>query len=227
MAALRDELSLARERMLERDLRARDIRDPRVLAAMQRVPREAFVEPGMERQAYEDAPLPIGEGQTISQPYMVALMAQAAAINEADRVLEVGTGSGYAAAVLAELAARVDSVERHPSLAATASRRLAALGYLHLHVHVGDGSRGWPAGAPFDVIVVAAAAPAVPPALREQLAIGGRLVIPLGGDRGVQRLCRVTRRAADRFDSDDLGGVVFVPLVGEQGWAEAGEGSRG
>lgn len=226
MAATRDDFCLARERMLERHLRARDIRDSRVLAAMQQVPREAFVEPGMEGRAYEDAPLPIGEGQTISQPYMVALMAQAAAIGAGDRVLEVGTGSGYAAAVLAELAARVDSVERHPSLAATASRRLAGLGYQHLHVHVGDGSRGWAEGAPFDAIVVAAAAPAVPPALRDQLAIGGRLVIPLGDDGGVQRLCRLTRRAVDKFDIDDLGGVVFVPLVGEQGWAGGDRSDR-
>jgi len=220
MAAAHDKLASARERMVEHDLRGRDIDDPRVLAAMQRVPREVFVEPGMEDRAYVDSPLPIGEGQTISQPYMVALMAQASAIGEADRVLEVGTGSGYAAAVFAELAARVDSIERHASLAATAARRMADLGYQHVHVHVGDGSRGWPESMPFDVIVVAAGAPAVPQGLRDQLAIGGRLVIPLGSDDGVQRLCRVTRRAEGQFDTEDLGGVVFVPLVGEQGWPE-------
>ena len=207
----------ARERMLERHLRARDIRDERVLAAMRRVPRERFVGEDIQARAYEDAPLPIGEGQAISQPYIVALMAQAARIGLDDRVLEVGTGSGYAAAVLAELAGRVDSVERHASLARVAAARLAGLGYRQVHVHLGDGSLGWPAGAPFDAIVVAAAAPVLPPALREQLEVGGRLVIPIGAGPDGQRLCRITRRAVGADQVEDLGGVVFVPLVGARG----------
>jgi len=215
---------LARERMLARDLRGRDIRDPRVLAAMARVPRECFVEPGSEAQAYADCPLPIGQGQTLSQPYMVALMAQAASIGAADRVLEVGTGSGYAAAVLAELAARIDTVERHAALAALAARRLIELGYARVRVHLGDGSAGWPDAAPFDAIIVSAAAPALPPALCEQLAVGGRLVIPIGARIGTQRLCRFTRRnSAGGWEAEDLGGVVFVPLLGVQGWSEEGE----
>ncbi|HEY0335519.1 MAG TPA: protein-L-isoaspartate(D-aspartate) O-methyltransferase [Stenotrophomonas sp.] len=211
-------VEMARERMLESHLRARDIDDARVLAAMARVPRERFVEPGAESHAYVDAPLPIGEGQTISQPYIVALMAQAAAIGAADRVLEIGTGSGYGAAVLGELAARVDTVERHASLATTAARRLADLGYQQVHVHVGDGSCGWPESSPFDAIVVTAGAPGVPQALREQLAVGGRLVIPVGNADGGQRLCRFTRRLPGDMVCEDLGGVIFVPLVGEQGW---------
>lgn len=223
MVCPRDEdLAAARERMLERDLRARDIHDERVLDAMARVPREHFVEAGMEASAYADAPLPIGAGQTISQPYMVALMAQAAGLRAGDRVLEVGTGSGYAAAVLGELAARVDSIERHPSLARLAARRLADLGYTHVHVHEGDGSLGWAEGAPFDAIVVAAGAPAVPQALQDQLAVGGRLVVPIGPDGGLQRLFRYTRRSPGDLAAEDLGGVVFVPLVGEQGWHPAG-----
>lgn len=215
MSQVTGELSAARERMLETHLRGRDIDDQRVLAAMRAVPREAFVPPGMEAEAYADTPLPIGEGQTISQPYMVALMAQAAAIGARDRVLEVGTGSGYAAAVLGELAASVHSVERLPRLAASAARRLAALGYGHVHVHEGDGALGWRQEAPFNAILVAAGAPAVPQALREQLAIGGRLVIPLGASGGVQRLCRLTRTTIDQFSTEDLGGVVFVPLIGD------------
>jgi len=213
----------ARERMLERHLRARDIRDERVLAAMRRVPRERFVDEGSQAHAYDDAPLPIGEGQAISQPYIVALMAQAARIGLDDRVLEVGTGSGYAAAVLAELAGRVDSVERHASLARSAAARLAGLGYRRVEVHQGDGSLGWPGAAPFDAIVVAAAAPMLPPALRGQLEVGGRLVIPIGASPGGQRLYRITRRAVGPDQVEDLGEVVFVPLVGARGWWPGGQ----
>ena len=222
MTAASATLHGAREHMLDCHLRARDIDDPRVLAAMRRVPREAFVAPGSEAEAYADMPLPIEEGQTISQPYIVALMAQAAQIQPGDRVLEVGTGSGYAAAVVSELAAHVDTVERHARLAAGAARRLDALGYRNIHVHHGDGSCGWPDAAPFDVILVAAAAPALPAALRDQLAIGGRAVIPLGAERDCQRLCRFTRRADGDCSAEDLGGVVFVPLIGEQGWRGPG-----
>jgi protein-L-isoaspartate(D-aspartate) O-methyltransferase len=212
----------ARERMLARHLQARDIDDARVLEAMRRVPREKFVATSSMEYAYADTPLPIEEGQTISQPYIVALMAQAAQIQPGDRVLEVGTGSGYAAAVLGELAARVDTVERHARLAEVAAERLAALGYGNVHIHHGDGSRGWPEAAPFDAIVVAAAAPALPVALKQQLAVGGRAVIPVGGERDVQRLCRFTLGADGQCLVEDLGGVVFVPLIGEQGWAGPG-----
>ncbi|HYG06939.1 MAG TPA: protein-L-isoaspartate(D-aspartate) O-methyltransferase [Stenotrophomonas sp.] len=210
----------AREQMLAQHLRGRDIHDARVLQAMARVPREAFVEAGNEAEAYADHPLPIGAGQTISQPYIVALMAQAAMIGPEDRVLEVGTGSGYAAAVLAELARRVDTVERHAVLAQGAAERLVALGYRHVQVHHGDGSIGWPANAPYDAVLVAAAAPALPPALCEQLAPGGRAVIPIGAQAALQCLCRFTRSDGVCV-AENLGGVVFVPLIGEQGWPEA------
>jgi protein-L-isoaspartate(D-aspartate) O-methyltransferase len=214
----------ARDRMVQKHLAARDIRDPRVLDAMREVPRERFVEPGIDEFAYEDSPLPIGEGQTISQPYIVALMTQAADIEPDDHVLEVGAGSGYAAAVLGRLATQVDTVERHPVLAAQAASRLRDLGQDNVHVHVGDGSRGWPDTAPFDAILVAAGAPEPPPALREQLAIGGRLVVPVDDGHGAQRLHRILRVDEARYEDDDLGGVIFVPLVGAQGWAE--DGSR-
>ncbi|MBO9715933.1 MAG: protein-L-isoaspartate(D-aspartate) O-methyltransferase [Pseudoxanthomonas sp.] len=212
----------ARDRMVQEHLAARGIRDPRVLDAMRAVPRERFVEPGMDELAYDDSPLPIGEGQTISQPYIVALMAQAADIEPDDHVLEVGAGSGYAAAVLGRLATQVDTVERHPALAAQAASRLHDLGQDNVHVHVGDGSRGWPVAAPFDAILVAAGAPEPPPALREQLAIGGRLVVPVDDGHGAQRLRRILRVDEMRYEDDDLGGVIFVPLVGAQGWTEDG-----
>jgi protein-L-isoaspartate(D-aspartate) O-methyltransferase len=212
----------ARDRMVQKHLAARGIRDPRVLDAMREVPRERFVEPGMVEFAYEDSPLPIGEGQTISQPYIVALMAQAADLEPDDRVLEVGAGSGYAAAVLGRLATQVDTVERHPALARQAASRLRDLGQDNVHVHVGDGSRGWPDAAPFDAILVAAGAPEPPPALREQLAIGGRLVVPVDDGHGGQRLRRILRVDETRYEDDDLGGVIFVPLVGAQGWTEDG-----
>jgi protein-L-isoaspartate(D-aspartate) O-methyltransferase len=208
-----------RRKMVNRQLRARGIDDPRVLEAMGRVPREAFVPPPLAEFAYDDAPLPLQAGQTISQPYIVALMAQAAAIQRSDRVLEIGSGSGYAAAVLAELADRVDTVERLPELADQARATLQAQGYGRVRVHGGDGSLGLPAGAPFDVIVAAAAAPDVPAAWREQLAVGGRIIMPIGDQGGRQRLVRITRLARG-YDEEDLGAVAFVPLVGTQGWAE-------
>ncbi|MGQ4583002.1 protein-L-isoaspartate(D-aspartate) O-methyltransferase [Lysobacter sp. F60174L2] len=216
--------SRARERMVASHIAGRGIRDAAVLEAMRTVPREAFVEPGMEEFAYEDSPLPIGEKQTISQPYIVALMVEAAGIGRDDRVLEVGAGSGYAAAVMSRIAARVHTIERHASLAEQAQARFDKLGYDNIELRVGDGTRGWAEAAPFDAIVVAAGAPEPPPALREQLAIGGRLVIPVGGGIFGQRLRRITRTGEDGFEQDDLGGVTFVPLIGEQGWAE--DGSR-
>src|SRR5262249_16855635 len=174
------DLSPARERMVEVQIARRGVRDRNVLDAMREVPREKFVEPGFEEFAYEDGPLPIGENQTISQPYIVALMIEAPEVNPGDRVLEVGAGSGYAAAVIGRIAREVHAIERHPSLAAAAEERLGALGYDNVHIHVGDGTKGWPDATPYDAIIVAAGGPEVPEALQDQLAIGGRLVIPVG-----------------------------------------------
>lgn len=214
-----NDLSGWRDAMVEAQIAGRGVRDRAVLEAMRSVPREAFVAAGLRDRAYDDTPLSIGTGQTISQPYIVALMLEAAAIGPGDRVLEVGAGSGYAAAVAARLAAQVDAVERHAALAASARERLNSLGCANVAVHEADGSVGWPAGAPYDAIVVSAAGPHVPAPLREQLAIGGRLVMPVGERGWGQRLLKLTRVDADTFRQEDLGGVVFVPLVGEQGWA--------
>jgi protein-L-isoaspartate(D-aspartate) O-methyltransferase len=189
---------------------------------MRAVPREAFVPQGMEEFAYEDGPLPIAEGQTISQPYIVALMIEAAEVKPGDRVLEIGAGSGYAAAILGEIAARVVAVERHAALGAAARERLARLGYGNVEIHVADGTKGWPQGAPFDAILVSAGGPEAPRALMEQLAVGGRLVIPVGDEERRQTLRKITRRSATKFDEEDLGAVMFVPLIGEHGWAEDG-----
>lgn len=208
----------ARHRMVEVQIARRGVHDERVLAALRKVPREAFVDEGFEEFAYEDSPLPIGCGQTISQPLVVAMMAEAAAIAATDRVLEVGTGSGYAAAVLAELAAEVVTIERHLPLAEKAQQRLGAAGYANVDVKVGDGSKGWPEKAPFDAILVAAGGPSAPRVLQEQLEIGGRLVMPVGRELGSQRLIRITRTAANKFEEEDFGGVMFVPLIGEHGW---------
>jgi protein-L-isoaspartate(D-aspartate) O-methyltransferase len=206
-----------RGRMVEQQLVARGITDPRVLSAMARVPREAFVAPDLQSYAYEDNPLPIAAKQTISQPYIVALMAEAAKIRPSDRVLEVGTGSGYAAAVLAELAASVLTVERHKVLARASREILNRLGYTNVDVIEADGSKGVPDRAPFDAILVAAGAPAPPVSLKGQLAEGGRLVVPVRAD-GHQDLRVITRRG-DSFEEKDLGPVRFVPLLGEEGWA--------
>ena len=211
-----------RDRMVDVQLARRGIRAVRVLAAMRRVPRERFLEAGFEEFAYEDGALPIANGQTISQPYIVAAMTEAAELKPADKVLEVGTGSGYAAAVASQLVAIVHTIERHGSLARTAADRLAALGYTNCIVHTGDGTRGLPAEAPFDAILVAAGGPSVPDALKQQLAIGGRLVIPVGTFEDEQSLLRITRRTAIDYDQETFGAVRFVPLIGEQGWAENG-----
>lgn len=209
----------ARAHMVETQIVRRGVTSRVVLDAMRKVPREKFVARGFEDSAYEDRPLPIGEGQTISQPFVVAHMIEAAQIRPEDRVLEVGTGSGYAAAIMAEIAATVFTVERHEALGRSARRQLDALGYSNIELFIGDGSKGWPEKAPFDAIIVAAGGPAAPVALKEQLVIGGRLVIPVG--KAQQRLLRVTRTAADSFEERDLGGVAFVPLIGEQGWPQA------
>lgn len=211
--------SRARQRMVDLQIAGRGIRDPYVLGAMREVPREVFVAEGFEQFAYEDGALPIGAGQTISQPYIVALMIEAAGIEPGDIVLEVGAGSGYAAAVMGRIAKTAYGIERHASLAEEAGRRLAALGYDNVVIQVGDGTRGLPEKAPFDAILVAAGAPEVPDALKQQLAIGGRLVIPVGGGEG-QTLRKVTRVAEHRYEEENLGGVAFVPLIGEHGWTE-------
>jgi protein-L-isoaspartate(D-aspartate) O-methyltransferase len=214
-----EDLAQRRERMVASQIANRGVRAPAVLAAMREVPRERFVEPAMEEFAYEDAPLPIGEEQTISQPYIVAAMMAAAEIGPQDHVLEVGAGSGYVAALLSRIASHVCAIERHESLAQAARRRLEALGYLNVDLVVGDGSRGWPGARTFDAILVSAAGPDVPESLKQQLAPGGRLVMPVG-EREQQRLVKLTRRAADRFDQEDITGVAFVPLIGAQGWVE-------
>lgn len=206
-----------REDMVRLQLARRGIHDPDVTRAMARVPRERFVPDDLAEFAYDDSPLPLTENQTISQPYIVALMTEALELEADDRVLEIGTGSGYSAAVLAEIAAEVFTIERHRSLADTARARLEALGYANAQVRCGDGTRGWPDEAPFDAIVVTAGGPAVPKSLREQLSVGGRLVIPVGLER-VQRLLRIRRTDETRFDEEDLGPVLFVPLIGEEGW---------
>jgi protein-L-isoaspartate(D-aspartate) O-methyltransferase len=211
--------SHARARMVATQIVRRGIRDDRILAAMRLVPREAFVEAELARDAYKDGPLPIGEGQTISQPYVVALMIAAAKIKPGDRVLEIGAGSGYAAAVMSRIAEQVYTVERHATLGDKARERLTALGYGNVDVRIGDGTLGWPEAAPFDAILVAAGGPDVPDALKRQLAIGGRLVIPVGTADQAQTLLEVTRRGEDDFAEEDLGGVRFVPLIGAQGWA--------
>jgi protein-L-isoaspartate(D-aspartate) O-methyltransferase len=180
--------------MVEGQLAARGIRDARVLAAMARVPRHDFVPEGLAEFAYDDTPLPIESGQTISQPYIVALMIEAAAVGPDDRVLDVGTGSGYAAAALSLLAREVWSIERQAVLCETAAARLARLGYDNVHVRCGDGTRGWPEAAPFDAILVAAGGPSVPETLKRQLAVGGRLVVPVGREKTWQRLVKVTHR---------------------------------
>ena len=205
-----------RHEMVERQLKARGIGDPHVLAAMGEVPRERFVPEPMREFAYEDGPLPIGEAQTISQPYIVALMIEAAGIEPGARVLEVGAGSGYAAAVIGRIAGRVFAIERHPALAAEAARRMADLGYGNVTVIAGDGSGGLPEEAPFAAIVVAAGGDKVPEPLKRQLAVGGRLVVPVGGE-ALQSLLCVTRTGEEEWSEADLGAVRFVPLIGAFG----------
>jgi protein-L-isoaspartate(D-aspartate) O-methyltransferase len=208
---------LARDRMVELQIAGRGVRDPAVLTAMRTVPREAFVAASQAGMAYSDGPLPIGEGQTISQPYVVAVMTEALRLRSGDRVLEIGTGSGYAAAVLATIASEVYTIERIERLAASARRRLADLGYANVHVRHGDGTLGWPEHAPFDAIVVTAGGPDVPRSLLRQLAVGGRLVMPVGSAWG-QELVRITRRDREHDEREVLEPVAFVPLIGAEGW---------
>jgi protein-L-isoaspartate(D-aspartate) O-methyltransferase len=210
------ELAELRLRMVERQLRRRGIGDERVLGAMGRVPREEFIPERLRRRAYADSALPIGEGQTISQPWIVAAICQALELRGGERVLEVGAGSGYSAAVLAQLAAEVIGVERHESLAVAARRTLARLGAANVRLLVGDGSRGLPAQAPFEAIAVHATAPVPPRSLLGQLADGGRLVVPLAGE-GVDLLTLFRRRGSELL-SEEIGPCRFVPLIGEEGF---------
>jgi len=204
--------------MVERQLRDRGIKDERVLAAMAQVPRHRFVSDMRGESAYGDYPMPIGAGQTISQPYMVAIMTECLALKGDEKVLEIGTGSGYQAAVLAECAREVCSVERIPALADAARAALQELGYSNVHVVVGDGTLGWPEQAPYDAILVAAGAPHIAQAWRDQLAEGGRMAVPVG-DRYAQTLIAGFKRG-DRLEERGVCGCVFVPLIGEQGWEE-------
>lgn len=213
----------SRQRMVERHVEARGVHDPAVLNAMRTVPREAFLPEHLAEFAYEDTPLPIDEGQTISQPFIVAMMAEALKLGPHDKALEIGTGSGYAAAVLAQIAAEVFTVERHAVLADQAEDRLRHLGYDNVRVLCGDGTLGWPEHAPFDAILVSAGGPEVPSLLIEQLAPGGRIVIPVGSDLRDQRLLRLTKQPDGQTDLEDLGGVRFVPLIGVAGFGEDAE----
>ncbi|KAI3594048.1 Protein-L-isoaspartate O-methyltransferase [Cupriavidus sp. U2] len=211
--------------MVALQLRRRGIVDARVLQAMSDVPREQFVPVAATPSAYDDAPLGIGQGQTISQPYIVARMIEAARLSPAARVLEIGTGSGYSAAVTARVAAHVVSVERHGALANAAAGRLAALGISNVEIHIADGTLGWPAGAPYDAIIATAGGPRIPDAWIEQLAPGGALIMPLGALHSQQTLVRLVREADGRLTRDDLGQVMFVPLIGEQGWEDPRAGN--
>ena len=210
-----------RQLMVDRQIASRGVRSPQVLDAMRTVPREAFLPENLWEFAYEDAPLPIEEDQTISQPYIVAMMIEALALDGGEKVLEIGTGSGYAAAVLSQIAGSVYTVERIGQLAQKAAATLAACGYGNVHVLHADGTRGWLGHAPYDAIVVAAGGPEVPQSLKSQLKIGGRLVIPVGIDQRNQELLRVVRLSEHDFKTEDIADVRFVPLVGEEGWRSA------
>ncbi len=211
-----EDYELQCERMIAEQIVRRGLNEPRLLAALEATPRHLFVPQEYRYAAYEDGPLLIGYGQTISQPYIVALMTDLLQLRGDERVLEVGTGSGYQAAILGMMAGEVHTIEYVPELAASAGKLLKELGVDNVHLHVGDGSLGWPASAPYEGILVAAAAPQAPKALLEQLADGGRLVLPVGG-RGLQQL-EVWERKGNKFKTADVLSVAFVPLRGEQGW---------
>lgn len=211
-----------RMKMVDSQLRSRGIMDQRVLKAMEKVPRHLFVDEALRDQAYNDSPLPIGENQTISQPYMVALMTAALELKGGEKVLEIGTGSGYQTAVLAELADQVFSIERIAFLASRARKVLDSLNYFNVAIRVGDGTYGWKEESPFDGIIITAGAPDIPKPMLDQLAVGGRLVIPVG-TRFAQNLMRVTKLSAEpsEFKQEDLGACRFVDLVGEYGWRQS------
>lgn len=207
-----------RLQMVAQQIEARGLVDPAVLAAMREVPREVFVVERHRKHAYSDGPLPIPEGQTISQPYVVALMIAMLKLQPGDRALEIGTGSGYAAGVLSRIAAEVYTVERIATLVTFARQNLAAAGYDNVFVRLGDGTLGWPDHAPYEAIIVSAGGPDVPQALKDQLALGGRLVIPIGSEQRAQQLVRLTRQGETKFKRENLSLVRFVPLIGKQGW---------
>jgi protein-L-isoaspartate(D-aspartate) O-methyltransferase len=211
--------SIARRRMVAQHVVGRGITDKKIISVMEEVPRHLFVEEALQSQAYTDYALPIGEKQTISQPFIVAAMTEALTLQQDDRVLEVGTGSGYQAAILSRLVSHVFSVERIVSLARRARRILDSIHYSNVHIHVSDGSNGWAEQAPFDAIIVTAGAPEVPQNYLDQLTIGGRLVIPVGNGNS-QVLKRIIRTADQTFSEEDLLDCRFVPLIGEHGWSE-------
>jgi protein-L-isoaspartate(D-aspartate) O-methyltransferase len=214
------DFSIARRRMVEQQIISRGVEDQRVIDAMMQVPRHLFVESGLQSHAYSDASLPIGEKQTISQPYMVAAMSTALELQGHERILEIGTGSGYQSAVLAMLVKRVYSIERISMLAGRARKVLDQLCLSNVNIKVGDGTIGWRDQAPFDGILVAAGAPDIPTEYLQQLEVGGKLVLPVG-DRSQQILVRVTRQEDDNYKREQLMGCRFVPLIGEQGWLSA------
>lgn len=220
MATVESDFAAQREEMIERHLRRRGITDEAILDAFRAVPREAFIGGNNAHLAYGDHPLPIEAGQTISQPFIVALMIQAAAIKPGDTVLEVGAGSGYAAAVISRIAERVIGIERQQQLVEVARERLRRLGYDNVEIVEGDGTRGWPDAAPYDAILAAASGSHVPRPLVEQLAPGGRIVMPVGEPGAVQELIKVTKNEDGTLVQQDLGGVRFVPLIGEEGWRD-------
>jgi protein-L-isoaspartate(D-aspartate) O-methyltransferase len=218
MAETMTDFTREREAMVERQLKRRGITEQHVLDAFLAVPRETFVSGEYEHLAYGDHPLPIEAGQTISQPYIVGLMIQAAGIERGDTVLEVGAGSGYAAAVISRIADKVIAIERQHDLVEVARERLERLGYANVRIVEGDGTKGWPDEAPYDAILAAASGSHVPKTLVEQLAPGGRIVMPVGDPGWVQKLVKVTKDSNDKLITEDLGAVRFVPLIGEQGW---------
>lgn len=207
-----------RNRMVDRQIAARGISDPRLLAAFRTVPREEFISANHADHAYEDSPLPIESGQTISQPYIVALTIEAAKIGEGARVLEVGSGSGYAAAIIGQVAGEVIAIERHHELVELARQRMERLGYDNVRIVEGDGTLGWPEEAPFDAIVAAASGSHVPKSWIAQLKPGGRIVMPIGGPHSAQSLIKVTKTEDGTLDREDLGAVRFVPLIGHEGF---------
>ena len=214
----KNDLVKVRMRMVDEQIIARGIRDPRVITAMRKVPRHVFVEEALQNQAYSDHPLPIGEKQTISQPFMVALMTEAMQLKGMEKVLEIGAGSGYQTAILAEIAFKVFSIERIRSLTIQARKLLYDLGYLNVEIKFSDGTLGWVDESPFDAIIVTAGSPGIPQPLVDQLAIGGRLVIPVG-DAADQELVRITKME-EGTKREDLGGCRFVKLIGQHGWEE-------
>ena len=220
MAETMTDFAAERDAMIERQIESRGIREPTILEAFRAVPREEFLSSEYADLAYGDHPLPIEAGQTISQPYIVALMIQAGEIKPGDRVLEVGAGSGYAAAVMSRIAGEVVAIERQPDLVGVASGRMRRLGYDNVRIVEGDGTRGWEADAPYDAILAAASGSHVPPQWIEQLGVGGRIVMPVGEPGWIQKLVKVTKGPAGQLITEDLGGVRFVPLIGEEGWSD-------